>query len=307
MSERSSARRTARVTVSALTLFTALGIAGCAPRAEEAPAPAAPAPTLDFPVGARVEVQRFGKWFPATVLVSNAGKWKIHYEGFGAEWDELVGTDRIRAVMPTFPVGEKVLVQMANRVALAEVAAQIDPLHWRVHYDGYGPEVGEVVGPDRLRRPYSGVVTHPVGEPVGVDINGHVFSGKIIALASADHMLVRFPTFGPDYDQEIGPERLRPVPAAAEAPLAPAAAPALAAAAPAPAPPHQDPPRTRARPPRPPPARSPLAPSPRESRCSSRSASAGSPLPCTLRAAPVCGRSTTTARPPATRTSPKTA
>ncbi|HEY4119566.1 MAG TPA: hypothetical protein VGM56_16975, partial [Byssovorax sp.] len=232
MSERSVARRTARVTVITLGLFTALGTAACAPRAEEAPAPAAPAATLDFPVGARVEVQRFGKWFPATVLVSNAGKWKIHYEGFGAEWDEVVGTDRVRAVMPTFPVGEKVLVQMANRVALAEVAAQVDPLHWRVHYDGYGPEVGEVVGPDRLRRPYAGVVTHPVGEPVGVDINGHVFPGKIIALASVDHMLVRFPTFGPDYDQEIGPERLRPVPAAVEAAPAPAL---VAAPAPGPA------------------------------------------------------------------------
>ncbi len=37
-----------------------------------------------------------GQWFPAKVLKKENDRWFIHYVGWGANWDEWVGQDRIR-------------------------------------------------------------------------------------------------------------------------------------------------------------------------------------------------------------------
>ena len=47
--------------------------------------------------GGKVEALWHGKWWPASVLQSVKGKTLIHYDGYGAEWDEWVGTDRLRS------------------------------------------------------------------------------------------------------------------------------------------------------------------------------------------------------------------
>jgi hypothetical protein len=44
----------------------------------------------------KVEVQWGGTWWPASILMTTRDKYLIHYEGWGAEWDEWVGQDRIR-------------------------------------------------------------------------------------------------------------------------------------------------------------------------------------------------------------------
>ena len=86
-----------------------------------------------------------------------------------------------------------------------------------------------------------------MGEDVGVDFGGHVMGGKIIALSAQDHWLVRFPTFGPAFDQEIGADKLRPAPPpqGAEAPSA--------APKPVPAPPPPAAPAAEKKPEAPPP------------------------------------------------------
>jgi hypothetical protein len=43
-----------------------------------------------------VEVEWHGSWWPALVLERRGGRWLVHYEGYGAEWDEVVATERIR-------------------------------------------------------------------------------------------------------------------------------------------------------------------------------------------------------------------
>jgi len=51
--------------------------------------------------GQAVEVQWLSAWYPATVVeVVAAGRWKIRYTGFGSEWDEVVGRERIRTLPP---------------------------------------------------------------------------------------------------------------------------------------------------------------------------------------------------------------
>lgn len=54
-----------------------------------------------YEVGALVEVEWSGTWYPATVLEVQAAapggpRYKIHYEGWGSAWDEVVPPARIR-------------------------------------------------------------------------------------------------------------------------------------------------------------------------------------------------------------------
>jgi hypothetical protein len=42
------------------------------------------------------EVEWKGQWYPATVVREEKGKFYVHYVGYGPEWDEWVGKDRIR-------------------------------------------------------------------------------------------------------------------------------------------------------------------------------------------------------------------
>lgn len=44
----------------------------------------------------KVEVEWHGSWWPATLLAPRGDKWLVHYDGYGADWDEIVGEDRIR-------------------------------------------------------------------------------------------------------------------------------------------------------------------------------------------------------------------
>lgn len=63
-----------------------------------APAPIAPRAAA-FAPGDAVEVEWHGDWWPARVLdvVSRVpAQWRIHYEGYGDEWDEDVDPERIR-------------------------------------------------------------------------------------------------------------------------------------------------------------------------------------------------------------------
>ena len=62
-------------------------IAGTAPIAVD---------TAEIGIGDSVQVNWKGAWYPAKVLEANNGKYKIHYDGYGDNWDEWVGNDRIK-------------------------------------------------------------------------------------------------------------------------------------------------------------------------------------------------------------------
>ncbi|MBL8608238.1 MAG: hypothetical protein JNL38_13020 [Myxococcales bacterium] len=65
--------------------------------ASSAEAPRVRPPPTTFGVGDLVDVEWRGQWYAATVLaVPDAGRYTIHYDGYGAEWDETVGSSRIR-------------------------------------------------------------------------------------------------------------------------------------------------------------------------------------------------------------------
>lgn len=51
---------------------------------------------LAYRLGDAVLVMWKGKWYPATVLQLNGNTARIHYDGYGNEWDEWVDGSRIR-------------------------------------------------------------------------------------------------------------------------------------------------------------------------------------------------------------------
>lgn len=50
-----------------------------------------------FTVGAAIEIEWRGQWYKGTIKAVRGGnRWLVGYDGYGTEWDEEVGLDRIR-------------------------------------------------------------------------------------------------------------------------------------------------------------------------------------------------------------------
>jgi uncharacterized caspase-like protein len=55
----------------------------------------------------RVEVEWEGDWYAATILEAKGLKYKIHYTGYGADWDEWIDAARLRRTQSTTPTSRK--------------------------------------------------------------------------------------------------------------------------------------------------------------------------------------------------------
>ncbi len=240
-------------------LAAALAVGCTTPPTPPADPTASPAPNFgagDMPPGTHVQVAKQGQWWPAVIVQPmGEGRFLIHYDNADDCWNEVVGPDRLKPLASAGPArdyhpGERVLVTYKGRLLVGEIVMQVAADSWRVHYDGFGPEAAESVGADRIRRPFTGPSGHAVGETVVVDVNGQQLHAKILAASSADHWIVRYDNFGPEYDQEVGVDRIR-VAAAAAPPPPPAAAPPAPPAPPKPV--VAAPPPPKAKPSAPPP------------------------------------------------------
>ncbi|HEX2099642.1 MAG TPA: Tudor-knot domain-containing protein, partial [Candidatus Synoicihabitans sp.] len=58
--------------------------------------PAEPPNTAGYKVGNTIEVEWQGKWFRARILEQRGDSYKIHYDGYGSNWDEWVKANRMR-------------------------------------------------------------------------------------------------------------------------------------------------------------------------------------------------------------------
>lgn len=55
------------------------------------------AKTNEHKIGERVKVEFHGHYYPAIIVgIVGPERYRIHYEGYGNEWDENVGRERIR-------------------------------------------------------------------------------------------------------------------------------------------------------------------------------------------------------------------
>lgn len=57
-------------------------------------------------VGQKIEVEWHGTWYPAEVLAVNGEQCRIHYAGYGSNWDEWVGPERVRETLPKTPAAQ---------------------------------------------------------------------------------------------------------------------------------------------------------------------------------------------------------
>jgi hypothetical protein len=241
----------ARAASGAALVLTATFGAACTPSATPAPTDASGTASFgpnDLAPGTHVTVNKNGQWLPATIAQPLGGdRFIVAYDGFGPQWNEAVGLDRIKAGAAVAPAGylagDKVLITSQGRVVLGDVLQQVAAGTWRVHYDGYGPEAAENVTEDRLQHPFRGVSAHAVGEAVMVEANGQTLPAKILAASAQNRWLVRFDGYNPQYDQEVRAERIHAAPPPPPPPVAVAPAPvAVVAPPPVIAPPVVEPP-----------------------------------------------------------------
>lgn len=108
-------------------------------------------------VGDQAEVLWKGTWYAAKVTRVNEDQTRcfIRYTGYGSEWDEWVGQDRIRikgAATPAdgFSAGDEVEVQWKGSWYPASVL-ETKGNKYKIHYDGYSDSWDEWVGPSRIR------------------------------------------------------------------------------------------------------------------------------------------------------------
>lgn len=126
-------------------------------------------------VGDHVLVEWEGNVYPAMVVdVPGPGKVKIHYDGYDEMWDETISRGRIKGFVegpvPTpdppekvrrtaveaaktnqYKLGDRVKVEFHGHYYPSVVVGIVGPERYRVHYEGYGSEWDENVGPDRIR------------------------------------------------------------------------------------------------------------------------------------------------------------
>ena len=107
---------------------------------------------LPLKPGTALEVEWKGKWFKAVIVEAGDGKYKIHYDGYGDNWDEWVTFRRMRfhSLPPGWKVGDPVQANWKGAWYKATIIGA-DGARYKIHYDGYGDNWDEWVGPDRIK------------------------------------------------------------------------------------------------------------------------------------------------------------
>lgn len=103
-------------------------------------------------VGDAASVEWKGKWYPAKVTKVDGEKCCIHYDGYGNEWDECVGPERIKVKGANpYPAGTPVSVEWKGSWYPAKVL-EAKENSWKIHYDNYDSSWDEWVGPNRIKK-----------------------------------------------------------------------------------------------------------------------------------------------------------
>ncbi len=113
------------------------------------------APVAQSRIGEKLFVLWGGADWPATVIGAGDGdKVRIHYDNYGAEWDEDVGPERVEHTTTdharTRHVGERLFVTWGGALWPARVLAVTKAGLAKIRYEGYGEEWDETVGADRI-------------------------------------------------------------------------------------------------------------------------------------------------------------
>jgi hypothetical protein len=168
----------------------------------------------------RVFVAWGGSYWAAEILARlDARRALIHYVGWGSEWDETVGIERLAYERGRSPkggrVGEQLYVEWQGSYWAARVIGLSGP-NVRVHYEGWGDEWDEIASPERLVRLRldpsfaNALAALRPGAAVEVLWGGSYWPARVTARVGADQFAIRYDGYGPEWDETVGPDRLRP-------------------------------------------------------------------------------------------------
>jgi hypothetical protein len=155
-------RTTRWVILASLVAMTLAGGAGAESPPKRSPptavAVARPAPTRPAAQRRALEVVWGGSFWPAETLERRNEMTKIHYSGWGSEWDEWVEPTRIRP--PTHSLGsahagQRVEIEWHGSFWPGEVIATRSGF-FKVHFAGWGAEWDEWVEIARLHATVTG-------------------------------------------------------------------------------------------------------------------------------------------------------
>ena len=128
-----------------------------------------------YRVGDEVMVEWEGKEYPAVIVSADAAKLRVHYKDYDDVWDEDVLRSRVKgfytgkeprpeppakvrqkameaAQTNTYRVGDHVRVEWSDgRLYPAQIIDVVGKEHYRVHFEGYGPEWDENVRLARIQ------------------------------------------------------------------------------------------------------------------------------------------------------------
>src|SRR4051812_25666850 len=93
MKNRNLLRKASFVIMIAICLFSSLCLPGYETGLTSGKTMAA---VQSWAAGQKVEVFWKGQWYPATVLALDGEKIRVHYDGYGSEWDQSVGPRHVR-------------------------------------------------------------------------------------------------------------------------------------------------------------------------------------------------------------------
>ncbi len=103
-------------------------------------------------VGQYVECRSKDEWYRAQVIDGRKDEWRVHYLGWGAEWDEWVPRARLRKPSTLdLGGGDEVEVEWKKKWYPAKVL-KVEEDFALIHYDDYGSEWDEWVTAKRIRK-----------------------------------------------------------------------------------------------------------------------------------------------------------
>ena len=124
-----------------------------------------------YSVGSKVEILWSGSWYKGEILEVNNGKYKIHYDGYGSNWDEWVTSERLKTQSGTttettssgttstgnskYKIGQHVEAWNVDwyKATVIGVGSGNYEGYIKVHYDGYSSGSDQYVKESNIRLP----------------------------------------------------------------------------------------------------------------------------------------------------------
>lgn len=163
-------------------------LTGCkkAENKPEAP-PAAATPAMQFAVGDKVDVKWNASWWKAEVLAVNSPKYRVHYVGWSASWDEDVTTDRVRPPTDTASTGTEQTTAAATTAAATTAA----------------PSANAKAAPSA-----AATSAFKVGDKVDVNWNGQWWQGQVLTVSGSQYK-VHYLGWAASWDETVSAARVR--------------------------------------------------------------------------------------------------